>query len=83
MINAKEAREIAQQKSADTVAELQMIESKIKQAAQNEQYECWINQAIRDATRRTLISLGYTVEIHDDQRDGYSVRISWKKNDRA
>lgn len=83
MITAEQAREIAQEKSADTVTELHMIEGEVKHAAQNEQFECWINWTIRAATRKELISLGYTVEIHDNQRDGYSVRISWEKNDRA
>jgi len=83
MIDAKQARTIAEAKNAETVEELRYIEIQIKQAAKNEQFECWINRAIRDSTRRELISLGYIVDVHDDQRDGYSIRISWKLNDRA
>ena len=82
MIDAKQARAIAEAKSAQTVEELRYIEKQITQAAKNEQFECWINRAIRDSTRRELISLGYIVEVHDDQQNGCSVRISWKINDR-
>ena len=82
MIDAKQARAIAEAKNAGTAEELRYIEGQIKQAAKNEQFECWINKSIRDSTRRELISLGYTVEVHDDQRDGYSIRISWKIRDR-
>ena len=52
------------------------ILTKCREAAANGEYSIyWYNTLTRQAKTK-LCSLGYTVDVHDDQRDSY-VHISW------
>jgi lipocalin len=80
MRTAKEAREHADSLANKTNKyQLEEIENKIEEAINNSppKYEIWVYSRINTAVKKYLESLSYEVREFDDQRDGYSVKISW------
>ena len=74
IFNAEEARKLA--KRID-IRELEEVLEYIKSEANKGNYHCYYYEKVSDAIVSRLKELGFTLYDHDDQRDGYWLKIEW------
>lgn len=78
MINAKEAREKAENSISDrTKEQLLIAQQGIEQAVKNGETKCWIDVHLGEPAIRKLKNLGYVIEEHSNQKDGSTFLIRW------
>lgn len=79
MLSASEARQLA---LPDIEVELAMCDKAVREAIARSKSGSSVSQAfvykpLHDQTIGKLKDLGYSVSTYSDQRDGYTVTISW------
>ena len=77
MITAKEASELSKCMPIDAQNDLRKIESEIKIHASNGEQYFWHYGNVHRKAIEELKRLGYRMEEFDDQREGYSLKVSW------
>lgn len=81
ILSAIKAKELAEQGSADDVLMAQeKLEAAIIKAAKAGHFECWLSPEYRllKIMERIAINHGYSAVITESQRDGNSIKISWR-----
>lgn len=77
-MNAKEARELAENKnSLDFEKQSKDIFDLISKEAKNGGFHVWIYEPLIGGIREALVDEGYTVGKSTDDRDGINTQINW------
>lgn len=78
MITAAEARKkIKELNTKIGKEEKELCEKKINDAIEKCQNSCWIDRILSQPTQEWLRSLGYSVTVISNQKDGSYTDISW------